>query len=154
MLDSILPFLNLIPSAAKAMNWFTRPAKKDKRRGPSSDRRDQGKLAALLSRNEIWNSSGRYQEDIIPKFSTAVFDRLNESGFDFNAVKRGDIPAFDGIKKRTWRLSTQKLIESIYDKIKDIRSLHALSGKTSRRLGPRIINIHKRILLLLRHAKR
>jgi hypothetical protein len=48
--------------------------------------------------------------------------------------------------------STQHLIQNIYDKIKDLRSLHALSVNPGRRFGPRIINIHKRILLLLRHA--
>lgn len=49
--------------------------------------------------------------------------------------------------------STQELIENIYDKIKDLRSLYALSAQQNRRFGPRIINIHKRILLLLRHAR-
>lgn len=153
MLDSILPFLNLIPSAAKAMNWFTDLRKKTKGevRALVEELKENSRLCFRVTEDGI------APEDVIPKFSTAVFDRLNESGFDFNAVKRGDVPAFEGIEKTdlaSWSgKSTHKLIENIYDKIKDVRSLHALPGKASRRLGPRIINIHKRILLLLRHAK-
>lgn len=153
MLESVAPVLNLLASASKAMLWFADLRKKTK-----------GEVRALVE--ELKENSrlcfrviedGVPAEEVIPKFSTVVFDRLNESGFDFNAVKRNNIPAFDGLDKTdlaSWTgKSTQALIESIYDKIKDLRSLHALSVKAKRRPRPRIINIHKRIMLLLRHAK-
>ena len=153
MLESIAPFLSLIGTAASAMHWFTDLRKKTR-----------GEVRALVA--ELKENSRlcfRVVEDgvdadkVISRFSTAVFDRLNESGFDFNAVQRQRIPAFEGLDKSdlaSWAdKSTHQLIENIYDKIKDIRILHA-TGVERRRLGPRLINIHKRILLLLRHAKR
>jgi hypothetical protein len=153
MLEAISPVLTLITTAAKAMHWF-------------SDLRKQtrGDVRALIE--ELKENSrlcfrvvedGIAPEEIIPKYSTAVFDRLNESGFDFNAVKRKDIPMYEGMENTdlaSWKgKTTQALIGNIYDKIKDIRSLHASSAKAKRRIGPRIINIHKRLLLLLRHAR-
>ncbi|MDO8990476.1 MAG: hypothetical protein Q7U91_12685 [Sideroxyarcus sp.] len=153
MLETISPVLSLITTAAKAMHWFADLRKQTK-----------GEVRALIE--ELKENSrlcfravedGIAPEEIIPKFSTAVFDRLNESGFDFNAVKRKDIPLYEGMENTdlaSWAdKSTHALIESIYDKIKDIRSLHATSAKAKRRFGPRIINIHKRLLLLLRHAR-
>ena len=153
MIESITPVLSLIESAAKAMNWFADLRKKTK-----------GDVRALIE--ELKENSrlcfrviedGVAPAEVIPKFSTTVFDRLNESGFDFNAVKRSDIAAYEGIEKSdlaSWAgKSTHALIENIYDKIKDLRSLQLASSASSRRIGPRIINIHKRILLLLRHAK-
>jgi len=135
------------------MNWFADLRKKTK-----------GDVRALIE--ELKENSRlcfRVIEDgvppgeVIPNFSTVVFDRLNESGFDFDAVKRKDIPAFEGMEKTdlaSWRgKSTGNLIANIYDKIKDIRSLQMAPSSSTRRLGPRVINIHKRILLLLRHAK-
>ena len=154
MLESVAPVLNLLVSASKVMMWFADLRKKTK--GDVRALVEELKENSRLCFRVIEDSAP--PEEVIPKFSTAIYDRLNESGFDFNAVKRADIPAFEGMDKTdlaSWAgKSTQELIESIYDKIKDLRSLHALSVKTKRRPGPRIINIHKRILLLLRHAKR
>jgi hypothetical protein len=153
MLETISPVLSLITTAAKAMHWFADLRKQTK-----------GDVRALIE--ELKENSrlcfrvvedGIAPEQIIPKYSTAVFDRLNESGFDFNAVKRSDISLYEGMENTdlaSWKgKSTQALIVSIYDKIKDIRSLQASSAVAKRRIGPRIINIHKRILLLLRHAR-
>lgn len=153
MIESLPTVLSLITTAAKAMNWFSDLQKTTK-----------GEVRALIE--ELKENSrlcfrvvedGVSPEEVIPKFSTMVFDRLNENGFDFNATKRKCIPALEGIEETdlaSWSgKSTQELIENIYDKIKDIRSLQLASASTTRRLGPRVINIHKRILLLLRHAK-
>jgi len=153
MLESIPTALNLLTSLAKAMDWFTDLRKQTR-----------GDVRALIE--ELKENSrlcfrvvedGVAPEEVISHFSTATFDRLNESGFDFNAVRRCDIPAFEGMENTdlaTWAgKSTQDLIVNIYDKIKDLRSLHALATLQNRRLGPRIINIHKRILLLLRHIR-
>lgn len=153
MLESIPTALNLLTSLAKAMDWFTDLRKQTR-----------GDVRALIE--ELKENSrlcfrvvedGVAPEEVISRFSTATFDRLNESGFDFNAVRRCDVPAFEGMENTdlaSWAgKSTQDLIVNIYDKIKDLRSLHALATLQNRRLGPRIINIHKRILLLLRHTR-
>lgn len=153
MIESITPVLSLLATAAKAMHWFSDLRKKTKggARALIEELKENSRLCFRVVEDGI------SPEEVIPKYSTVAFDRLNESGFDFNTVKRKDVPAFEGIENTdlaSWPgKSTQELIENIYDKIKDIRSLQSASASTARRLGPRVINIHKRILLLLRHAK-
>src|SRR5512139_4065546 len=150
MIESIGTILNFFSTAAKAMDWFTDLRKQTKGdvRALVEELKENSRLCFRVIEDNI------PPEEVIPHFSTKVFDRLNESGFDFNAVKRDDISAFNGMEKSdlaSWiGKPTQDLIENIYDKIKDIRSLHTLSATSKRRLGPRVINIHKRILLLLR----
>ena len=153
MIDSIGTLLSFFSSAAKAMAWFTdlRKQTKGEVRALVEELKENSRLCFRVTEDNV------SPEEIIPHFSTKVFDRLNESGFDFNAVKRDRIAAFNGMEKSdlaSWNgKPTRDLIENIYDKIKDIRSLHTHSAVTKRRLGPRVINIHKRILLLLRHAR-
>ena len=153
MLESIAPFMNVLTTAAQAMAWFTDLRKKT--RGDVRALVEELKENSRLCFHVI--EDGLAPEAVIPRLSTIVFDRLNESGFDFNAVKRKHIQTFDGMKQTdlaSWAgKSTQSLIENIYDKIKDLRALHTLPVNRKRRLGPRIINIHKRILLLLRHTQ-
>jgi hypothetical protein len=92
----------------------------------------------------------------IPKYSSIEFDRLNKAGFNFNALKTQRIPSYPGIDKTdlsSWPgKSSSDLVLSIYDKIKNLKSLHEFkpNDPTIRR---RVINIHKRVLLLLRHAE-
>lgn len=153
MIESIGTILSFFSSAAKAMAWFTdlRKQTRGEVRALVEELKENSRLCFRVVEDDI------PPDEVIPHFSTRVYDRLNESGFDFNAVKRGAIPAFEGMEKSdlaSWTgKHSQALIENIYDKIKDIRSLHSHSASAKRRLGPRVINIHKRILLLLRHAK-
>ena len=60
---------------------------------------------------------------MIPKFSTAHFDRLNLEGFNFNKLKNGKIPEFEylaGTDLRSWPgKTTGELVANIYDKIKE-----------------------------------
>lgn len=134
MIESITPFLSLIATAAKAMNWFTdlRKRTKGEVRALVEEIKENSRLCFHVIEN------GVSPADVIPKYSTAVFDRLNESGFDFNAVKRKDIPAFEGMEKTNLAFlrgkSTSYLIENIYDKIKDIRSLQLAPDLTTRRI--------------------
>lgn len=91
----------------------------------------------------------------IPEFCTAEFDRLNKTGFNFNGLKGGKIASYPGLQTTdlaSWSgKTTIELIQNLYDKIKNLKSLHKFKPNhpTLRR---RLINIHKRILLLLRHA--
>src|SRR5690606_29891122 len=93
---------------------------------------------------------------VIARFSTTEFDRLNKAGFNFNTLQSRKIQALPGIEKTdlaTWPgKTTAALIENIYDKIKNLKSDHEFNpnGPSNRR---KLINVHKRILLLLRHAR-
>lgn len=152
MLESIPSLLNLFSSAAKAMSWFADLRKKTRGdvRALVEELKENARLCFRVTEDRVASVQ------VIPLLSTVVFDRLNEAGFDFNAVKRELIPSFEGMAGTdlaSWAgKPTQSLVVSIYDKIKDLRSLHALPGSRERRFGPRIINIQRRILLLLRHA--
>lgn len=101
-------------------------------------------------------SEGANPSRVISKYATTEFDRLNRAGFDFNALKRAKIPklpGIDGTDLASWPgKTTSQLLESIYEKIKDARSINEFTPENPM-LRRRLFNIHKRILLLLRHIK-
>ncbi|MFZ6673397.1 hypothetical protein [Undibacterium sp. Xuan67W] len=153
MIENILPFLNVISTAAKAMQWFRDVSAKNKGevRALIEEIKENSRLCFRVVQDKVPPA------DVIPAFSTVVFDRLNAGGFDFDSVQRQAIPAYEGIEKSdlaSWAgKPTGKLIENIYDKIKDMRSLHTFKAQDNRLWSRRILNIHKRILLLLRHTR-
>jgi len=95
---------------------------------------------------------------VIGKISISEYKRLDRSGFDFNALKKGRIKAYASLKGTelgSWSgKSTEDLVESIYDKINQlaIRYPH-VSNHKNYRWTVRVNNIRKRIWLLLRHVK-
>lgn len=92
----------------------------------------------------------------VPRLSTTEFDRLNKSGFNFDSLKSSRIRASSGIDKTdlaAWPgKATAELVENIYDKVKNVKSLHEFKPEDPS-IKRRIINIHKRLLLLLWHVK-
>ena len=94
---------------------------------------------------------------IIPKLSHGEFDRLNKKGFDFDALKRKKIKNYNQLNDTdlaSWAgKSTHSLIENIYDKIKNIKTSYKYAPQSKkRRWKTRILNIQKRILLLVKHV--
>jgi hypothetical protein len=95
--------------------------------------------------------------NIVDKLSTDEYDRLCREGFNFNSIRQrriypykslfGTDLAFLGGKE------TKVLIKNIYDRIKDLKEKYpyANDGK-KKRWYTRVVNIQKRILLLLRHV--
>jgi hypothetical protein len=152
MLESVLPALQGLITAAKAMASFDafRKGRKGDVRALIEELKENSRLCFRTVNDGVDLNS------VVPRFSTAEFDRLNKAGFDFNALKSRKVPAFPGIEKTdlaSWPgKTTAGLVENIYDKIKNVKSLHEFKpGDPS--IGRRIINIHKRLLLLLRHAR-
>jgi hypothetical protein len=95
---------------------------------------------------------------IIPKLSHSEFDRLNKAGFDFDALKRKKIKKYAQLNDTdlaSWAgKSTHDLVENIYDKIKNIKTTYKYAPHSeNRRWKARIINIQKRILLLVKHLR-
>lgn len=152
MFDSFLPVLTGLITTAKAMASFDafRKGRKGDIRSLIEEIKENSRLCF-----RVVNDGIDYRA-VIPKFSTAEFDRLNKTGFNFNALQIKKIQPLTGIEKTdlaSWPgKSTAALVENIYDKIKNLRSVHEFTPEnpTSKR---RLINIHKRILLLLHHAK-
>lgn len=95
--------------------------------------------------------------EVIEKISVAEFKRLAKEGFNFNLIKSGKIAQQEALDKTdlaSWRgKTTEELIESIYDKIIDlkIRYPHVQENK-GYRWQTRVNNIRKRIWLLFRHV--
>jgi hypothetical protein len=153
MLETVSPFLAVLTSGAKAMTWFNDLRKQTKGdvRALVEELKENSRLCFHVLEDHV------APEEVIPRLSTVVFDRLNESGFDFDAVKRARIPKYDYLVDTdlaSWiEKPTSKLIENIYDKIKEIRTIHTINAKGSILRGRRIINIHKRMMLLLRHVR-
>jgi hypothetical protein len=152
MLESVVPFIPLAVSAAKAMAWFNdrRRTTKGNVRALIEELKENSRLCFLVISDDVPAAI------VIAQFSTSVFDRLNADGFDFEALRRTEIAAYTGLERTdlaSWcGKSTSLLIENIYDKIKDVRVKHtnAVGIALWKR---RVINIHKRLLLLIRHAK-
>jgi hypothetical protein len=95
---------------------------------------------------------------IIPQLSYAEYDRLNKAGFDFNALKRKKIRRYSQLNQsdlESWAgKSTPDLIENIYDKIKNLKTTYKYAPTSEKhRWKARIINIQKRILLLVKHLR-
>ena len=94
---------------------------------------------------------------IIPKLRHREYDRLNKSGFDFDALNRKKIKNYSQLidtDLASWAgKSTHDLVENIYDKIKNIKITYSYAPHSEkRRWKIRILNIQKRILLLVKHA--
>jgi hypothetical protein len=95
--------------------------------------------------------------DVVGKLSAVEFERLAKAGFNFNTLKRGRIRAFpslEGTNMSSWPgKTTEELVESIYDRLRDIKLRYPHLGRDeSYRWGVRVNNIRKRIWLLLRHV--
>jgi hypothetical protein len=152
MFESLLPALQGLITTAKAMANFD--ALRKGRRGDIRALIEELKENSRLCFRAL--NDGVPHQAVIARFSTAAYDRLNQSGFDFNALKRQRIQRFPGLEHTdlaSWPgKTTAALVENIYDKIKELRSINEYKpdGALNRR---RLINIHKRILLLLRHAR-
>ncbi len=151
MLESLATVLGGLITAAQAMAYFDMSLKG--RRG------DARALIAELKENSRLcfhvAGGGVKASRVIPQFSTVEFDRLNKAGFNFNVLKRSKIPEFSGLARTdlaSWSgKKTEHLVANIYDKIKNLRSIHAFQPESTGQRR-RLLNVHKRILLLLRHA--
>lgn len=95
--------------------------------------------------------------DVAEKLSVSEYRRLAHEGFNFNKLKRSKIkkyPSLQGTALEKWGgKETEELVVSIYDKINEIKIRFPYIGNSKKiRWRVRVINIHKRIWLLLKHA--
>ncbi len=137
-------------SALKSINLWWNKSKGD-------TRALIGELKDNLSYLDMVADDGVDLEEVIDKISVIEFKRLSKEGFNFNKLKKSKITKYsslDGTDLSSWGgKETEHLIESIYEKINDlkIRFPH-VSNNEKYRWGVRVNNIRKRIWLLLRHV--
>lgn len=98
---------------------------------------------------------------IIPQLSAKVYDRLLEENFNFNSLAsaknrlvQGDGRFRDGDLASFIGKDVANLVEGIYDRIKEIQVIFQVDPKNKHiDWNRRVINLHKRILLLMFHLK-
>jgi hypothetical protein len=123
---------------------------------------DSWRIIDELEKNSVlcWSviEKDKPVEEIIEKLSTAEYDSLKREGFDFNAINRKKIYPYKDLQGTDLAFSAGKetgvFIDNIYAHIKElIRKFPYAEDRTKRRWYTRILNIQKRILLLLRHMR-
>ena len=96
--------------------------------------------------------------DIVNALSTTKYDELNQEGFDFNIIKSRKVYRYRSLAGTDLAFlggkETKVLITNIYDRIKDLKAKYPYAENSNqKRWYMRVVNIQKRILLLLRHVK-
>jgi hypothetical protein len=96
--------------------------------------------------------------DVIDEITMSEYKRLQLEGFNFNSIKKTRIKKLARLKGtdlEPWvGKTTESLIESIYDKINELKKMYPkLKNSPKFRPGVRLINIRKRISLLMEHLR-
>ena len=122
-------------------------------------------LLEELKRNSTlsWLAVEREVESkkVIPQLSTKAYDHLLEQGYNFNNLSasnkrriRGTARLEDSDLTSFIGKETRDLVEAIYDRIKEVQLILQVDPDNERiDWSRRIINLHKRILLLMLHLK-
>ncbi len=98
---------------------------------------------------------------IIPQLSTKVYDRLLEGNYNFNGLApagkrkvKGEARFRDSDLASFVDKDVANLVEGIYDRIKEMQIIFQVDPRNKRiNWSRRVINLHKRILLLMFHLK-
>ncbi len=117
-----------------------------------------GELRDNLHYLDMIADDGISLDQVVGKISLDEYKKLSNSGFDFNSLKKkriGDDASLAGTDLAVWQgKETAALIESIYEKLNELRIKYPLVGDSRKyRWGVRVNNIRKRIWLLLRHVR-
>ena len=154
-MDVVIPAaLKSVASAGAALREFTDWRKKARgdARALISELRDNMIYLDMVARD------GVDLAEVVEKMSVAEFRRLERSGYNFNALKRGKIASYaslTGTDLASWAgKSTEELVVSIYSKINELKIRYPhVSSNPRYRWMVRVGNVRKRIWLLLRHMR-
>jgi hypothetical protein len=96
----------------------------------------------------------------IQRMVTTAYDRLLEKDFDFNRLspRKRKIPRAERLEDSDLASflgnDVARLVESIYDRIKEVQLVYQVDPDNQKiDWNRRVINIHKRILLLMSHLR-
>ncbi len=161
LLESIYGLFSTLPSATQALEFIQQLISKSK----GKKRRLLAEIKHNLRACQLVIEFDAEPLKVIPELKTETYDRLMEEGFDFNSLRYGKV-------RRTKKLAasdlapligknTAYLVENIYDRIKHVQFLYRFfivegnDPQTEKvQWRRRIINIYKRIALLLDHLKK
>ena len=154
MLENIPGILKSIATTYSGLKAFSdmRARTKGDTRSLVEELKENSRLCWLIIEEDV------ELKTIIPLLSYSEFDRLNKRGFDFDTLKRKQIRKYSQLSHsdlESWAgKSTHALVESIYDKIKNLKTTYKYAPHSEkRRWKTRVINIQKRILLLVKHLQ-
>ncbi|MCW8945732.1 MAG: hypothetical protein OQL27_13255 [Sedimenticola sp.] len=148
---TVLKSLSTAGSAAKELTaWW--------KKSTGDSRALIGELKDNLIYLDIVAKDGVELGEVIDKLSVTEYKRLANAGFNFNSLKRGKLailPSLKGTDLVSWQgKQTDELIESIYEKLNDLKLRYPHVKKNSKyRWSVRVNNIRKRIWLLLMHVR-
>jgi hypothetical protein len=154
MLENIPGILKSIATTYSGLKAFSdmRAKAKGDARSLIEELKENSRLCWLVIEEDV--DVGK----IIPQLTSAEFDRLNKAGFNFDTLKPKKIrkyPQLADSELASWvGKSTEALVENIYDKIKQLKTTYKYIPHSEKlRWKTRIINIQKRILLLVKHLR-
>ena len=95
---------------------------------------------------------------VIPKFETKQYDTMLKENYNFNSISKKPIEKSERIEKSDIGHFIGKsigiLIEDIYDKIKQIKARYEIDNENPKiDWKRRIINLYKRLILLIHHLR-
>jgi hypothetical protein len=95
---------------------------------------------------------------VINKLDTRVYAAASERGFDFNVIKKGKVNArlLNDIKQLKpyagW--TTEELFDNIYLRINQLKNIVEIAPDDKNfRLSVRLKNLHKMMVLLVKHVR-
>ena len=146
----ILKSLSSAGSALTALTAWTKKAKGDAR-VLIAELKDNVRYLDMVAEDGVELGA------VVDKLSIVEFKRLSREGYNFNALKKQKIAAYDSLKGTdlaSWSgKSTEALIESIFDKLNDLTiKFPHVAHNSKYRWSVRVDNIRKRIWLLLKHV--
>jgi uncharacterized protein YjcR len=154
MLENIPGILKSIATTYSGLKAFSdmRAKTKGDARSLVEELKENSRLCWLIIEEDV------ELKTIIPRLSYSEFDRLNKSGFDFDTLKRKKIRKYSQLTHsdlESWAgKSTHALVENIYDKIKNLKTTYKYAPHSKKhKWKTRVINIQKRILLLVKHLQ-
>ncbi len=152
VLESLATLFSGLSSAAEASKIFRELLKG--KRGEMRALLEEFKKNLTLSRLAVEKETAPLK--VIPELSTTVYDRLLESNFDFNILKRKKIQKNEKLMSSDLSSflgkETVDLVVSIYDRIKEMQVIYKVDrDNPSIDWDRRLLNVHKRILLLMSH---
>lgn len=149
-IPTVLKALSVAGSAAREITtWWNRS------RGDS--RALIGELKDNLMYLDMVASDDVPLGDVVDGLSVVEYKRLSREGFNFNKLKKSKIARYPSLKStdlESWGgKETQELIDSIYNRINEIKiKFPHVGSKKKYRWAVRVINIRKRMWLLLKHV--
>jgi len=150
-IPTTLKALSTTGSAMKSMTSWWRKSKGD-------SRALVGELKDNLLYLDMVATDSVPLGDVVEKLSVSEYRRLSKEGFNFNRLKKSKINRYQslvGTELERWiGKETEALVDSIYEKINEIKIRHPhVANNKKYRWAVRVNNIRKRIWLLLKHIE-